>query len=191
MRGCSCRGTAGFAHVSCLAEEAKILFAEAEENNLDFKVQNKRIARWYRCSLCEQEYHGVVACALGWACWKTFVGRPETDELRGYAIGVLGSGLHAAELYEDALTVREVDVAMRRRLGGSEEDTLIAQGNLAITYDPLGRFDEGLRLQRDVYSGWLKLMAKNMERPSEKPTTTRTPLFSCGATKKPGRCCAR
>ena len=35
VRGCSCRGTAGFAHVSCLAEQAKILFAEAEENNLD------------------------------------------------------------------------------------------------------------------------------------------------------------
>ena len=25
VRGCSCRGTAGFAHVSCLAEQAKIL----------------------------------------------------------------------------------------------------------------------------------------------------------------------
>ena len=37
MRGCSCRGTAGFAHVSCLAEQAKILVAEAEENNLDNK----------------------------------------------------------------------------------------------------------------------------------------------------------
>ena len=34
VRGCACRGTAGFAHVSCLAEQAKILFAEAEENNL-------------------------------------------------------------------------------------------------------------------------------------------------------------
>ena len=33
VRGCACRGTAGFAHVSCLAEQAKILFAEAEENN--------------------------------------------------------------------------------------------------------------------------------------------------------------
>ena len=30
---CACRGTAGFAHVSCLAEQAKILVAEAEENN--------------------------------------------------------------------------------------------------------------------------------------------------------------
>ena len=75
-------------------------------------------------------------------------------------MSLLGNCLHDADQYEDALTVREVDLAMRRRLGGSEEDTLIAQGNLAITYDPLGRFDEGLRLQRDVYLGWLKLNGK-------------------------------
>ena len=31
MRGCSCRGTAGVAHVSCLAEQAKILYNEAAE----------------------------------------------------------------------------------------------------------------------------------------------------------------
>ena len=71
VRGCACRGTAGFAHVSCLAEQAKILLAEAEENNLDDKVKNARFDRWHMCSLCEQEYHGVVNCALGWACWKT------------------------------------------------------------------------------------------------------------------------
>ena len=35
VRMCACRGTAGFAHVSCLAEQAKILVAEAEEDNLD------------------------------------------------------------------------------------------------------------------------------------------------------------
>ena len=45
MRMCSCRGTAGFAHVSCLAEQAKILVAEAEENNLGKKV-NERWHRW-------------------------------------------------------------------------------------------------------------------------------------------------
>ena len=28
VRGCACRGTAGFAHVSCLAEQAKVLVAE-------------------------------------------------------------------------------------------------------------------------------------------------------------------
>ena len=71
VRGCSCRGTAGFVHVSCLAEQAKILYAEAEENNLSVKVQNERYSRWHTCSLCEQQYHGIVRCALGWACWKT------------------------------------------------------------------------------------------------------------------------
>ena len=51
VRGCSCRGTAGFAHVSCLAEQAKILFAEAEENNLDLKVKNARWRRWTHMQL--------------------------------------------------------------------------------------------------------------------------------------------
>ena len=41
VRMCACRGTAGFAHVSCLAEQAKILFAEAEENNLGVRRRLK------------------------------------------------------------------------------------------------------------------------------------------------------
>ena len=92
MRGCSCRGTAGFAHVSCLAEQAKILFAEAEENNLDWNAKNERWMRWCLCSLCEQNYHGVVKCALGWACWKTYE-RPEGDQVHGMAMRMLGNGL--------------------------------------------------------------------------------------------------
>ena len=76
VRMCACRGTSGFAHVSCLAEQVKILVAEAEENNVGAKAFDERWARWDKCGLCEQEYHGVVKCALGWACWKTYVGRP-------------------------------------------------------------------------------------------------------------------
>merc|ERR1712060_1026531 len=117
VRGCACRGTEGFAHVSCLAEQAKILVAEAEENNLGDKPFDERWARWYACSLCEQEYHGVVSCALGWACWKTFVGRPETDwTLRG-AMNVLGTGLSSADHHADALSVKEAVVSMRQRFG--------------------------------------------------------------------------
>ena len=85
MRMCACRGTAGFAHVSCLAEQAKILVAEAEEDNLDLKVQNARWDRWCTCSLCEQDHHGVVKRALGWACWKTYLGRSENDQVRSMA----------------------------------------------------------------------------------------------------------
>jgi tetratricopeptide (TPR) repeat protein len=163
VRGCSCRGSSGLAHVSCLAEQAKILVAEAEENNLDPSVMEERFQRWYSCSLCKQEYHGVVRCALGWACWKTYVGRPEADWARRYAMTELGTGLHAARHYEDELSVREAELAMRRRLGDPEELILVMQGNLAGTHHQLGRSEEALRIRQDVYSGYLKLFGKEHE----------------------------
>jgi hypothetical protein len=128
--------------VSCLAEQAKILYDEAEANNLDLKVQNERWYRWERCGLCEQKYHGVVLCALGWACWKTYLGRPEVDQVRGMAMNLLGNGLFDAKHHEFALSVREAELSMRRRLGDAESNILVVQGNLAITYQNLGRLDE-------------------------------------------------
>ena len=157
VRMCSCRGTAGFAHVSCLVEQAQILFAEAEENNLDEKVQQARWDRWHTCGLCEQEYLGDVRCALGWACWKTYVGRPETDSSRQLAFGVLGNGLQRACHYEDALSVRETELSMLRRHGADEEVIFAVQQNLAGTYRSLGRLDDCLRTQQDVYSRTLEL----------------------------------
>jgi hypothetical protein len=159
VRMCACRGTAGLAHVSCLAEQAKILLAEAEENNLD----DSQWHRWYKCSLCEQHYHGVVFCALGWACWKTYVGRPEADEARKLAMTQLGNGLSDAKHHEDALTVMEAELSMRRRLGDFEHNILAVQGNLANTYEELGRSEEALRIERDVYFGWLKLNGEEHE----------------------------
>ena len=157
MRGCSCRGTAGFVHVSCLAEQAKILVAEAEEKNLDDKGLTERFQRWRACSLCEQRYHGVVYCALGWACWKTYVGRPETDWARRMAMGVLGGGLTDAKHHGDALFVYEAELSVRRRMGSSEWNILAVQSNLANTYQQLGRSEEALHLKRDVYRGQLKI----------------------------------
>ena len=149
--------------MSCVAQQAQILCDEGEENNLDWKEQSKRWARWFKCRVCEQEYHGVVACALGWACWKTYVGRPETDFLRRTAISVLGNGLHHAGHHEDGLAVEEAILAMTRRLGDAEEDLLQVQTNLACTYSSLGREEDALRLKRDVYSGLLKLHGKEHE----------------------------
>jgi hypothetical protein len=157
VRGCACRGTAGFAHVSCLAEQAKILMDEAEENNLDIKVRNARWIRWHTCSQCEQKYHGVVWCALGWACWKTYLGRPEAETTRCCAMSLLANGLDAAKHHEDALSVQEAELSMERRLGASEETLLAVQSNLANTYFALGRHEEALSMKRDVYSGRLKL----------------------------------
>ena len=69
----------------------------------------------------------------------------------------LGNGLHEAERHADALTVGEAELAMARRLGVSEEDLLVLQTNLACTYGRLGRLEQALRIERDVYRGRLKL----------------------------------
>jgi tetratricopeptide (TPR) repeat protein len=153
VRGCSCRGTAGLAHVSCLAEQAKILVAEAKERNSD----DTQWHRWYQCSLCEQDYHGVVEHALGWACWKTYLGRPEKDSFRSNAMKQLGNGLSSAGHHEDALAVQETELSWLRRIGASEQNVLVALGNLANTYGRLGQKEKALRMRREVYSGTLKL----------------------------------
>ncbi|CAH0379140.1 unnamed protein product [Pelagomonas calceolata] len=163
VRMCACRGTAGFAHVSCLAEQAKILVAEVEENNLGDKAMDVRFARWYSCSLCEQQYHGVVGCALGWACWKTYLGRPETDTARKLAMNLLGNSLAIANHHVDALTVKEAELSMHQRVGGPEEHILATRSNLAMTYRALGREEEALHLRREVYSGRLKLNGEEHE----------------------------
>jgi hypothetical protein len=143
--------------VSCLAEQAKILVAEAEENNLDHKVLQARWHRWHTCSLCEQKYHGVVFCALGWACWKTYLARPEADLLRQTAMKSLGSGLTTAKQYKEGLPVQEALLSTLRRVDASEESVLYTQGNLAATYSELGRHEDAIRIERDVYLGHLKL----------------------------------
>ena len=158
VRGCACRGTAGSVHVSCLAEQAKILVAEAEENNLDWKAKNAKWLRWETCRLCEQDHHGVVLCALGWACWKTYVGRPGGDWARRRAMTLLGIGFMRANHHEDALSVQEAQLSEMRRLGASEEVILTTQGNLAIAYQHVGRFEEALRVTRDVYHGYSRLL---------------------------------
>merc|ERR1711971_1277531 len=125
--------------------------------NLDNKVKNERFMRYSDCSLCKQRYQGDVAAALGWACWKTYVGRPEADEARCFAIILLGNGLHYAEHHEDELSVREAYLSMLNRLGCDEETMLVAQANLANTYDRLGRGEEAVVMFRDCYYGHLKL----------------------------------
>ena len=72
-------------------------------------------------------------------------------------MSLLGNCLHDADRYEDALSVREAELAMLRRLGALEFSILSAEGNLANTYGRLGRNEEALRLKRDVYSGTLEL----------------------------------
>ena len=161
VRMCACCGTAGFAHVSCLAEQAKILMDEAEENNLGDRALEKRWERWHKCGQCEQNYHGIVACALGWACWKTYLGRSETDQVRVSAIRLLGNALFDAGDHEDALLARQAELSLMKRVGAPGDRILALQTRVGYSYNALGRNEEGLPVQRDVYAGRLKLHGEN------------------------------
>jgi len=92
------------------------------------------------------------------------VGRPETDVTRRMAMNTLGGCLSVANHHEDALTVQEAELAVKRRLGAPEASILITQNNLAGTYSVLGRAEVANRMLRDVYSGRLRLLGEEHER---------------------------
>ena len=82
-------------------------------------------------------------------------------------MNLLGNGLSAANHDEESLSLKETELALMRRLGDSESNILVMQGNLANSYYLLGRLEEALRMRRDVYSGRLKLSGE------EHPETIR------------------
>ena len=184
VRGCACRGTAGFAHVSCLAEQAKILVTEGEENNLSL---TERWARWSSCGLCKQEYHGGVACALGWACWKTYVGRPEGDVIRGYAMGQLANGLGSAQRHVERLEVYKAHVEMHQRFAPDDTIGLIGiKSYLAGALDCLKRFDDALILYRELMDHADKHMKPESDYSLRMATNFGRALMRCAATQ-PGK----
>ena len=71
-------------------------------------------------------------------------------------MNLLGNGLSAAIHHEDACSVKEADLAIRRRLGAPELNLLVVQSNLALTYQALKRREKALQMRRDVYSGYLR-----------------------------------
>ena len=192
MRMCSCRGTAGFAHVSCLAEQAKILMDEAEENNLGKKVLNERWHRWNRCGLCEQQYHGVVSCALGWACWRAYHTRVAVaDELflttNCNAYRELAAGLGEAQRHAEALDVHETHFQVFQRLRPDDALGLLAlKSNTAGALESAHRFDDAIF----IFRGLMDYADRQMTPESEFPLVTAVnfgrALMRCAATQ-PGK----
>ena len=82
-------------------------------------------------------------------------------------MSVLGNGLSDANHHEDALSVREAELSMRRRLGASEDIILDSRrAILRLRMRSLDGLEEALQMKRDGYSGRLNLCGKNMKRPS-------------------------
>ena len=150
VRGCACGDRddvsspeLGVAHVSCLAEQAKILVAEAEENKLKDEM-NERWGRWDTCGLCEHQYHGVVRCALGWACWKTYLDQAEADAYKINAMTHLANGLSDAGCHEERLGVLKAQLTWSRT---DERGLMTMKSNLAGCYERLGCHAEALAIR--------------------------------------------
>ena len=78
-------------------------------------------------------------------------------------MGMLGNGLHVVGHYEDALSVYEARLSTLQRDGDDPAAIICVQGNIATTYQFLGRKEQALRMRRDVYSGCLKLYGEEHE----------------------------
>ena len=57
-------------------------------------------------------------------------------------MNMLGNGLHAAKQHEDALSVREVELSMRRRVGIIATQHCVSLGNLASSYQMASRLED-------------------------------------------------
>ena len=178
-----------FAHVSCLAEQAKILVAEVEENNLGVKVLNERWARWYTCSLCEQGYHGVVARArvgvledvrgaagdgqgsdrLDEPAWERFT---QCRTPRGRVVRARGRVVYAAAPWR----------TKRKHARHAEQSC----EHVSEAWTPR----EALSMERDAYSDFEINGAEHRSTLIAANNYSSRPLVNYGASKKPSRCCA-
>ena len=66
-------------------------------------------------------------------------------------MNTLGNGLCAANHHEDALSVQEALLSVNRRLGAPGAAIVLVLSNLAGTYQSLGRYEQALRMRREVY----------------------------------------
>ena len=138
-----------------LGERREARLAAHEDGRPDHLAQIKigRLLGRQRPNLGE----GHVVGGDGWACWKTYLGRPEGDELRLNAMTLLGNGLTNAKHYEEALSVYEAELATQRRLGSHPERILVTRTNIALTYQQLRRPEEALQMHEAILAGRRKL----------------------------------
>jgi hypothetical protein len=76
------------------------------------------------------------------------------------AIRLLGNALFDAGDHEDALLARQAELSLMKRVGAPGDHMLAAQTRVGYSYNALGRNEEALPLQRDVYSARLTLQGE-------------------------------
>ena len=146
VRGCACRGDAGYAHVRCLVRAE----AELDRESRDGLGQ---------CPTCRQFYHGVVRRAVAWGEWRAVARCPGERFFR--ALRELGMALNECGQHEDALVLIRCHLKIQKSWWrGLEGRELLEcqvgfageQTNLANILGALGKADEACGIQRESFS---------------------------------------
>ena len=169
VRGCACRGDAGYAHVKCLIRAEAELGPESRDGP-------------GQCPTCRQYYHGAVRLAVAWGEWRAVArcqGKRFFDALKE-----LGMALHECGQHEDALVLMRCRLKIIKswwpRLEGrelleSQVGFAGEQTNLANILGSLGKEDEACGIHRESF-GILK-RAEGVEAPDT--ITVGLNLASC------------
>ena len=130
LRGCACRGSAGFAHVECLVQAAQV---------------NRTL--WRECITCKQPWSGLLALNLAWAHWDAVESRPENDRERLAAAMTLTWSLTLSGERAQALQLGQETLALaQQHYGHEDDDTLSAAGWLAAVHGAMGNDRKALPL---------------------------------------------
>ena len=135
LRGCACRGSAGFLHVGCLVEAAQA---------------NK--ARWQTCPTCAQRWTGRLKLGIARArCDLLATDTLEDDEDVLQAAMDLTWALRESCELDEALALGSQTLATSRRTCGDEHvTTLTAMGILASVHGAVGDHSAALPLETQV-----------------------------------------
>ena len=89
--------------------------------------------------------------------WKTYLDRPESDQLRAFGLNQLGNGLSAVNRHEERLEV----IKARLQLPLHPHQILVTKGNLADCYRELGRENVSISLSQEVYDGIASILGRS------------------------------
>ncbi len=145
VRGCACRGDAGYAHVRCLVRAEAELGRESRDGP-------------GQCPTCRQFYHGVVRLAVAWGEWRA-VARCNSKRFFD-ALRELGMALNECDQHEDALVLMQCRLKIikswwpqleGRELLECQVNYAGEQTNLANILGSLGRDDEACGIHRESF----------------------------------------
>eukprot|EP00978_Attheya_sp_CCMP212_P031452 scaffold118973_cov49-Attheya_sp.AAC.1 len=156
MRGCACRGTAGYAHLSCLLEAAAKEVEINDENGDPEDLVFSTDELWMTCKLCNQQRTGCLQMMLALNRWETAKGLAPTFAEHKNARQQLISAYvddneneKAIELIEPALkcdkeTIKEAINTSSDVPVYMIENVISESTNLGMCLGKIGRFDEAM-----------------------------------------------